>query len=156
MDGRAICRVMLNSYSALEDKCRVIDKHIYITAVHSAFRNTMDTCRDIEQMTKEKIAYINTKVIIDQALEKLNNKYELVQHVIKGIKEEQLATTLNTSKYMIRWKVAYQRDKLYEAMLRAYSAEELLDIIYDSEWLMKKYKREAELSLKRSLRRATK
>lgn len=142
MDGRIVCRVMLYSYAALVEKCEVIDKHIYNTAVRSAFKNTVETYKEIERLTSEKIAYINVKVIIDQAMGALKRAYELEQHHLKGKTIEQIATALNTKDKTVARRIDRQRAKLYEVMLNHHSAEDLLDIIYDSEWLMNKYKRE--------------
>ena len=150
MDGKAVCRVMLYSYQKLEGKCRVIDMHIKTKAIHSAFRNTMATYKEIEQLTSEKIAYINTKVIIDQALATLYRKYELEQHHLKGVSIEQLASEIKLAENTILSRAQRQRDALYEAILRIYTAEELLDIICDSEWLMSMYKRELKANIKRA------
>lgn len=148
MDGRVICKVMLCSYRGLESKCDRIDKDIYNTAVHSAFKNTVETYKDIEQLTREKIAYINVKVIIDQALANLNRTYEIVQHHIKGVSIAQIATTLGATDNTIERRAYRQRVKLYDEILKEYSAEELLDIICDSGWLWGRYKKELKESHK--------
>lgn len=141
MNDYTVCRVMLQSYNALEKKCEVIDKLIYNTAIHSAFKNTVETYKEIELLTREKIVYINTRVIIDQALAKLNRTYEIVQHNIKGVSIGQIATTLGTTNGAIERRVYRQSVKLYDEMLKEYSAEQLLDIICDSGWLMSRYKK---------------
>ena len=142
MDGRVICRAMIYSYRELEQRCKRIDIIIYNTAIHSAFKNTMETYKEIERLTREKIAYINVKVIIDQALVLLKGKYEFEQHHIKGESVEQIATTLNVKWHTVETRLIRQRAKLYENILKRYSGEELLDIICDSGWLMSLYKRE--------------
>ena len=139
---KAICSVMIYSYKGLEKRCDLIDKNIYNTAVRSAFRNTVEVYKEIEQLTREKIAYINVKVIIDQSLATLKCRYEITQHHIKGEGIEQIATTLNVKRKIIDKRLQRQRTKLYEAILNTYSAEELLNIIYDSDWLMNRYKSE--------------
>ena len=146
MDGRIVCRVMLNSYSKLEDKCRVIDMHIYNTAIHSAFKNTHDTLKEIERLSCEKVSYINTKVIIDQAMARLRRVYEIEQHHIKGISIKQIATTLGASENTIEHRAYRQREKLYAEILERYSGEQLLDVICDSGWLMSMYKRAVKQS----------
>ena len=133
---------MINSYRELENKCKQADKAIYNTAVRSAFKNTMEAYKEIERLTREKIAYINTKVIVDQALATLKRGYELEQNIIKGVKIEQLAIALNVNEQAIKARIRYQKEKLCEAILNIYSGKELIDIICDSEWLMNRYKRE--------------
>ena len=146
---KAVCRVMIYSYKELEDRCEAVDKAIYNTAIHSAFKNTIETYKDIERLTREKIAYINVKVIIDQAIATLKRKYELEQHHIKGITIEQIAITLNIKSHTIQRRVELQREKLYEAILNTHSGEKLLDVICDSQWLMNRY-RKAINSVKKS------
>ena len=148
MDSRIICSVMLYSYNGLESKCELIDKDLFNTAVRSAFRNTMEAVAEIEQLTAEKIACINTKVVIDQALSSLKRAYELEQHDIKGLTAEQIATALNEKEGTIKARISYQRIKLYEAIQDRYSGEELLNIICDSKWLMSRYRRELKHATK--------
>lgn len=142
MDGRVICRVMIYAYRELESRCAGIDKVIYNTAIHSAFKNTMETYNEIERLTREKIAYINVKVIIDQALASTKNKYELMLHHIDGVSIVDIAEQLGASDTAIDRRVLRQRAKLYDTILNIYSGEELLDIIGDSGWLMHRYKQE--------------
>ncbi len=118
--------------------------HIYNTAIHSAFKNTTDTLKEIECLHFEKVAYINTKVIIDQAMAKLHRAYEIEQHHIKGMSIKQIATTLGVSEIAIECRAYRQREKLYAEILRQYSGEQLLDMICDSSWLMRMYKREVK------------
>lgn len=140
---KAICRVMIYSYRGLENRCDTIDKALYNTAVRSAFKDTWETYKEMERLTREKVAYINVKVVIDQALIALKRKYEIEQYHIHGVSREQLAERLNTNLNTIDKRLARERAKLYEAILNRYSGEELLSIICDSEWLMNSYKREA-------------
>ena len=146
MDDKVVCKVMLNSYRGLEYRCGQIDKAIYNTAIRSAFKNTMKTYKEIEQLTAEKIAYINAKVIIDKALSKLTKKYEIVQHHIQGASIGDIATALGETENTIERRAYRQREKLYDEILKEYSGEELLDIICDSAWLMNRYKREVNQS----------
>lgn len=142
MDDKIVCKVMWYSYKGLEDRCELLDKDIRNTAIRSAFKNTMEVVGEIERLTAEKIAYINVKVIIDEALRSLNRRYEIVQHDIKGKTLEQITTELNAKKNTIDSRLTRQRVKLYEAILERYSGEELLNIICDSPWLMNKYRKE--------------
>jgi predicted DNA-binding protein YlxM (UPF0122 family) len=143
MDSRIICRVMLYAYIELEDRCEIVDKQLYNTAVRSAFNDTMETCKEMERLTGEKIAYINTKVIIDNALITLKSKYEIEQHHIKGKSVDDIAEQLNVPSTVVIGRLRRQRERLYKAILNVYSGRELLDIICVSEWLMNRYKREA-------------
>ena len=142
MDDKVICRVMFYSYTMLEDKCECIDKDIYCMAVHSAFKNTMATYQAIERLTNEKIAYINVKVIIDKGIRNLKRNYELVQHHFNGVTIDELAQRLGTTVRAMTARVKRQREKLYEEILKEHKAEELIDILYQSYWLMHRYKRE--------------
>ena len=135
-----VCEVMLYAYMQLEHRCEIIDKDIYRTAVHSAFKDTMGVVKDIERLTAEKIAYINVKVIIEKATARLKHSYELKQHHFNGLKIEQIATTLGGNIKTIACRIRRQREKLYKEILKEYSAEELLNIISDSQWLMRRYR----------------
>lgn len=145
---KAICAVMLYSYPMLEDKCEMIDKDIYHTAIYSAFKNTMETYKEIEQLTNEKIAYINVKVIVEQGISNLGRSYEIVQHHLKGVRVLELTQRLGVAERTIRGRLARQRAKLYEEILKIYKAEDLLDIISSSQWLMYRYRRELKQSNK--------
>jgi hypothetical protein len=141
MDGRAVCKVMLYSYIQLEHRCELTDRAIYNMAIRSAYKNTFEVCADIEKQIEEKISYINTKVIIDKGIAKLNGKYELVQHHINGVSIDELMEKLGKSRTSIDNKLRYQRNKLYDAILNHYTAEELLSVICGSSWLMNRYKK---------------
>ena len=134
-----ICEVMLYAYNQLEHRCEGIDRDIKRTAVKSALRDTMETVNDIDRLIAEKIAYINVKVIIDKAMGSLKHSYELKQYHFNGAKIEQIATTLGETTNAINRRLQRQRAKLYEAMLKDHRAEELLNIIGDSQWLMRRY-----------------
>lgn len=141
MNERAICEVMLYSYKDLEKKCRVIDMWIYNKAIYSAFSDTKEVLKDVEMLINEKIAYINTKVIIDKAIRNLNRSYELEQFHFKGWDSYKIADTINEKHGTIMSRLWRQREKLYDEILNLYSGEQLLDIICDSSWLMNRYKR---------------
>ena len=138
--SRAICEVMLYAYIQLEHRCERIDNDIYRIAVKSAFNNTMEVVKEIEQLTAEKIAYINVKVIIDRATDRLKQSYELKQYHCNGIKIQEIATTVGMKEKSICTRLVRQRAKLYDEILKEYSTEELLNIIGDSQWLMRRYK----------------
>lgn len=146
MDGRVVCRVMIFSYRELEHRCELIDKAIYNTAVRSAFKNTMESYKEVERLIQEKIAYINVKVIIDQALHKVGKVYEIEQHHIAGVSVEKLAEQLKSNTNTIEHRLCRKREKLYRHILNVYSGEQLLDIICSSHWLMNRYKRELNRS----------
>ena len=147
MNAKTVCSVMLFSYNALEKRCKAIDKAIYSTALHSARKNTLEVCMEIERLTNEKIAYINTKIAVEKALATLNRTYEIEHHHFKGESIEQIASTLNEKWVTIERRLSRQRARLYEVMQRYNSAEELFDIISGSEWLMSRYKRELRQKL---------
>ena len=140
MEAKLVCKVMLFSYRELEKRCDLIDRAIYTTAIRSAFRDTWEAYKEIEQLTREKVAYINTKVVIDQALATVKKKYELEQYHINGISIEKLAEEFNVNRNIIEHRLCRQREKLYKAMLNIYSGGELLNIICDSGRLKDKYK----------------
>ena len=140
MNAKLICSVMLFNYNALEKRCEWIDKTIFNTAVHSARKDTWEVCKRIEQLTQEKIAYINTKVVVDNALATLNRTYELEHHHFNGGSIEEIANALNEKWKTIEQRACRQREKLYQAIESSYTAEELLEMISGSAWLMHKYK----------------
>ena len=139
MNGEVICEVMLYAYKELEVRCCIVEDKILRVAVSSM---TMDTYQAVEKLfalNNEKIAYINIKVIIEEALQQMRNKSVLVAHYIHGKSYGEIARKLNVTERDIELVIARQRLKVLRIILKRYSIETLFNIISDSKWLRHKY-----------------
>lgn len=76
-------KTLLSSYRYLERVANAIDKIVYTRAINSfyvsgqnlAFNSVKLVSDDILNLTERKISLINLKLILDQALKKINPKY---------------------------------------------------------------------------------
>lgn len=141
MDGKAICEAMLYTYAELESLCNLCDKVIYKKAVHSAGQDAHKVYAVIQKYMNEKIAYCNTKVIIDEALNELKRADELKAFHFEGLSLNEIADRYGIDATLSASRVTNQRQHLCRHILKKYSAEKLLDVICDSSILMSKYRK---------------
>lgn len=139
MNGEVICEVMLCAYKDLEVRCAVVEDKILRVAVSSMTMNTYQAVEKLFALNNEKIAYCNTKVIIDEALQQMRNKSVLVAHYIHGKTCGEIAKKLNVTERDIELVITRQRQKVLRNILKRYSIETLFSIISDSKWLRHKY-----------------
>ena len=138
MNGKAICEAMIYTYAELENLCDICDGKIYKKAVHSIGQDAHKVYAVIRKYINEKIAYCNTKVIIDEALKGLKRSHEL-KAFLAGEKEQEIARRygIETSTAVVR--IQSQIWQLTQQILKTYSTGKLLDVICDSHVLMSRY-----------------
>lgn len=141
MDGKAICEVMIYSYAEFEKLCDLCDKIVYKKATKSMGQDAHKVYDVIRRYMNEKIAYCNSKVIIDDALNEMKRTDELKAFHFEGLSGEKIAERYGIEPMQAIARVQVQRKYLIEHILKKYSAEKLLDIICDSGILMSRYRK---------------
>lgn len=129
--GRAICEAILSVYKDLERECMRLDAKVNITARRSRDRNVFDAIDEITNLTNQKIACINAKVIIDKSIDTLPNTVEFRKYFIDQVKRPPVWNE----------RVEEKKEQLFKAIQKKYSTRELLNLIMDSQWLMTEVRR---------------
>ena len=140
MDHKIICKTMLYSYKDLEEQCKSVDNLILRQAIASKNRSTEEAFERIMDLTNEKIAYCNIKVIIDEAVAEMKNNAELKSYYILGWSIKKIEEQFNLLRQTLEWRLTKQREELYKIILSKHNGPELIEIMSDSWFLMKKYK----------------
>lgn len=135
MDKEYLCEAMLLGYKYFEDECERLDQKVLRSALASRTKVTYKALDEIIRLNNEKIAIINAKVIIDEALEELEHSQWLRAYYIDctlSDTESAKATTQN--------KVRLQREWLTKIIFKRHSTQEVYQIVADSEMLLRKFK----------------
>lgn len=135
MDGQTICEVMLHAYKNLEERCRGVDYKVLTTSQRSMRADTTETFYKVTRLINEKIAYINTKVIIDKAVEKIGDSKALQDYYFKGRDVKSIARDYGLTAPKAVELIEKQKQSLIMAIIREYSPRRLWDIISDSRWM---------------------
>lgn len=133
--GRAICEAILLVYKDLERECARLDVKANITARRSRGKNVFEAIDEMTNLTNQKIACINAKVIIDSTLDTLQNTVEFRKYYI-----EQCARAPIWNE-----RVGKKKEQLFEAILKKYKTQELLNLICDSQWLLNEVRHQRKL-----------
>lgn len=139
MDSRIICEVMLYAYKELEDKCKKIDYKVLRVALGSRSNDVFESADRIYKLTDEKIAYCNTKVILDEAFKQMKRCDEIKAFHIQGLQCKDIAEQYNINVNLVCKRLVRQREKLYQTIIENNKAEDLQAIISDSGWLAGRY-----------------
>lgn len=139
---RAICEVLLRSYKELDKRVKRIAKMSVVVGLRSRCKDVYESCDELFRLHNEQVAYINVKVIMGQALDKLESKNELIEFFINEKPYKAISEELNASINAVAHKIFRQKNKLFKLILEQYSVAELLDYIGDSKWLIKEFNRQ--------------
>ena len=135
MDKEYICEAMLLAYKYYEDECKRLDEKVLRSAIGSRNKVTDKAIDEVVLLNNEKIAIINAKVIIDEALEELEHKQWLRAYYIDCTLSDTLSARETTQR-----KVSVQREWLTKIIFERHSVQELYQLICDSKLLSRRYK----------------
>lgn len=124
--GKAICEALMYRYKDLEARCERIDHDIKVKARGSRNKDIFEVYDEIMRLTNEKIACINAKVIIDDALDRMLCTTEIRAQLNKEDDDIGQGSERTERK----------KQKLAQVILDKYGVPKLLDFICDSQWLM--------------------
>lgn len=124
--GKAICEALMYRYKDLEARCERIDHDIKVKARGSRNKDIYEVYDEIMRLTNEKIACINAKVIIDDALDRMLCTTEIRAQLNKEDDDIGQGSERTERK----------KQKLAQVILDKYGVPKLLDLICDSQWLM--------------------
>lgn len=139
MNDKAICEVMLYAYKDLERMCDKIEEKTWRIALGSIKNNVYEVADRLMNLTNEKIAYCNTKVILDKALTQMKRCDELKAYHIQGLQCNDIAEQYNISVNLVCKRLGRQRERLYQIIISNNKAEDLRAIINNSRWLTGRY-----------------
>lgn len=139
MNEKVICEVMLYAYKDLEAHCKKIDEKALRVALASMNRDVHESADEIIRLTDEKIAYCNTKVIIDEALKGIGRHAELKAFYIDGVDYKDIIQREAITERGFFHRLRKQKEKLYQYILDNHKGQDLLAMISDSKWLSGEY-----------------
>lgn len=99
MDAEKIINALIYSRYLFESLCYQIDETILNYAKKTRNNSTIKSFNYITKKTAEKVAIINAKVIVDEAIGNLNERYKKVatDKYIKGISSNEIALKEETN-----------------------------------------------------------
>ena len=139
MNEKVVCEVMLYSYKELEERCKKLDDRVLSVALRSINKDVYESVEMICELTDEKIAYCNIKVIIDEALNKIGRNDEVKAYHIDGELCKDIIAREKISERAYFHRIKRQRAKLYEAITDKNDSEYLAGLIRASRWLLSEY-----------------
>ena len=136
-------KTLLSSYTYLETICGAIDKTVLNYGVNSAMNTDAEfVANKMIALTQRKKFLINTKILIDNILSRLDNDFSriLVLKFVDKIKAESASKILNMSLRTYFRKINIALEKFTNLLVGfGYNATKLGTIFQDEDWVMEMY-----------------
>ena len=136
-------KTLLSTYSYLETICGAIDKTVLNYGIHSALNNDAEfVAKKIISLIERKKFLINTKILVDNVLSRINQKNArvLVLKYIDKLKAEKASFALNISLRTYFRRINFAVDEFaFELLKFGYTPQKLLNIFEKESWIMEIY-----------------
>lgn len=139
MEREFVCEFLLNIYKDLELSCEHIDKSILNYAVHSKNANINIIFNKMVELTQEKIACCNIKVLIEEACAELGSDTELQYRYLLGYKYEDIKKIFGISKRTVYRRIEEQKKDLFFIIKQKQNNIQLFNLIASSQMIMRKF-----------------
>lgn len=134
-----ICETLLQAYKDQKKVCERLDEIVTRIALNSRNADGYETANKIISLTAEKIAYLDIRMIVGNALRAVGNTYEFEQHYLKGYTIIEVARDINRSIDVANDRLCKQKKKLFDTILKEHKEEYLIELISNSKHLMAVY-----------------
>ncbi len=142
-DEKIWAKTLLSSYSYLETICGAIDKTVLNYGINSAInRDAEYVANKIISLTERKKILINTKILIDNVLQRIDNKYAkiLVLKYIDKIKSETASKLLDMSMRTYFRKTSLAVDNFASELKKfGYNTVKLNELFRNESWILEIY-----------------
>ena len=136
-------KTLISTYSYLETICGAIDKTVLSYGINSGLSLDVEfVANKIISLTARKKFMINTKVLIDNVLSRLDSEFAriLVLKYIDKIKSETASQVLNISMRSYFRKINLAIDEFALQLKKfGYNSKKLYEIFKNENWIMEMY-----------------